>query len=203
MAGTVAHEPGAPSAPIGVVLAGGAGRRMGGDKATVELDGRPLLAYPVAALQAAVGEVAVVAKRETALPSGLDPRVRVWIEPDEPRHPLAGVLHALRQAPGRALIVLAGDLPLVDRQTLRALAEVDARGSAGILPSAGGRLHPLCARYDPPALAGLERADFESPAQRIAEQLGMRVLEWPDERPFFNVNAPEDLLTASALLSRR
>jgi len=54
--------------PVGVVLAGGAGRRIGGDKATVELAGRPLLLYPLAAVRAVLRDVAVVAKRVTALP---------------------------------------------------------------------------------------------------------------------------------------
>ena len=54
---------------VGVVLAGGPGRRMGGDKAVVALDGRPLLLYPLAALRAAgIADVALVAKRATELP---------------------------------------------------------------------------------------------------------------------------------------
>lgn len=76
---------------IGAVLAGGDGRRIGGDKAVVELDGRPLLHYPLAVVRAALGNVAVVAKSATSLPP-LDSGVAIWLEPDEPRHPLAGIL---------------------------------------------------------------------------------------------------------------
>ena len=36
--------------PIGVVLAGGSGRRIGGSKAIVKLRGQPLITYPLAAL---------------------------------------------------------------------------------------------------------------------------------------------------------
>jgi len=47
---------------IGAVLAGGAGRRLGGSKATVQLGGRPLLAYALGALRGALehGRGAVV-----------------------------------------------------------------------------------------------------------------------------------------------
>jgi len=61
------------------------------------------------ALRAALGEVVVVAKRSTPLPE-LD--VPVWIEPDEPRHPRAGIVHALERARGRSVLACAADLPL-------------------------------------------------------------------------------------------
>ncbi|MGB2712363.1 MAG: NTP transferase domain-containing protein, partial [Conexibacter sp.] len=112
--------------PIGVVLAGGAGRRIGGGKAVVALHGTPLLAYPVAALQAVLAEVAIVAKADSELPRL--PGVAVWIEPDEPRHPLAGVVHALERAQGRAVLVCAGDLPFVSAALVRELRDADADG---------------------------------------------------------------------------
>ena len=49
-------------AAVGVVLAGGRGLRMGGSKLSLVLCGRPLIAYPIAAMQAAVRDVAVIAK---------------------------------------------------------------------------------------------------------------------------------------------
>src|SRR5581483_281554 len=97
--------------PIGVVLAGGAGRRIGGSKAQVLLRGRPLIHYPLAVLRAALDEVAVVAKGDTELPELGG--VELWIEPDEPRHPLAGILHGLRRAGGRAVLACAADMPLI------------------------------------------------------------------------------------------
>jgi molybdenum cofactor guanylyltransferase len=189
-------------APIAVVLAGGVGRRIGGDKATVELDGRPLLLYPLATLHAAFDEVAVVAKPETVLPA-LDPDVRVWREGDDHHHPLVGVTYALRCAHGRPVVVVAADMPFVSRALVTALARERARGAPAVVPRAVGRLQPLCARYDPPALAALAGFDPAARAQDVVAALGPRVLDWPDDEPFFNVNAPEDLLHAAALLGGR
>src|SRR4051794_783638 len=107
--------------PIGVVLAGGAGRRLGGGKAVVDLDGRPLLAYPRGALRAGAGAAAVVARSATGLPQ-LDSAVRIWLEPDEPRHPMTGVVRALKEARGRAVLCVAVDLPLVPPGVLRRIA---------------------------------------------------------------------------------
>ena len=105
---------------VGAVLAGGAGSRLGGSKAAALLAGRPLLSYPLAALRAAVGEVAVVAKADTELPA-VGYGVLIWREPDEPRHPLAGIVEALRRAEGRPVVVLACDLPFVTAELVREL----------------------------------------------------------------------------------
>jgi len=123
------------NAPIGAVLAGGAGRRIGGGKAIVELHGRPLLSYPVGVLQAVLGEVAVVAKPQTELPDL--PGVHVWHEPEEPHHPLAGIVHALQQADGRAVLVEDPE-PGAVRFAAALLGE-----TVRSLEQPEGRVHPL------------------------------------------------------------
>jgi molybdopterin-guanine dinucleotide biosynthesis protein A len=188
--------------PIGVVLAGGVGRRIGGDKAIVELEGRPLLHYPLNVLRAVLDDVAVVAKPSTVLP-GLDPDIAIWLEAEEPRHPLAGIVHALRCAGGRPVVVVAGDMPFVTRSLVAALARERARGAVAVVPRAAGRLQPLCARYDPRALTALAACDFTAPLRDVVAGLSPRIVEWPDDEPFFNVNHPEDILQAAALLDGR
>jgi molybdenum cofactor guanylyltransferase len=186
--------------PVGIVLAGGDGRRIGGDKAIVELEGRPLVIYPLEALHEVCDDVAVVAKRDTVLPS-LGSVADVWIEPDEPRHPLCGIVHALQLAGGRSVIVVAVDLPLVDAPTLRLLVDT-ARDGAPVVPRAHGRLQPFCALYTTGALPGLESFDPDERATDVVERLGAIVVEPEDDTAFFNVNRPEDLLHASVLLRR-
>jgi molybdenum cofactor guanylyltransferase len=188
---------------IGAVLAGGSGRRIGGDKATVELEGRPLVHYPLSVLRAVLDEVAIVAKQSTVLP-GLDVEIAIWLEPDEPRHPLAGVVHALRCARGQPVVAVAGDMPFVTRAVVAALARERSRGAAAVVPRAGGRLQPLCARYEPRALGALAGCDLAAPvADAVVGALAPRILEWPDEEPFFTVKGPEDILHAAALLGGR
>jgi molybdopterin-guanine dinucleotide biosynthesis protein A len=188
-----------PGPPVGVVLAGGLGRRLGGDKAIVELEGRPLVLYPLEALHELCDDVAVVAKRDTLLPplSGL---ADLWIEPDEPRHPLTGVVHALRRAAGRPILAVAVDLPLMDAATLRAIAATDPGGAVAVVPRVHGRLQPLCALYAPAALDGLTAFDEGARVTDVVVGLGIREIEPPDPTPFFNVNRPEDVLQASVLV---
>lgn len=197
--------------PIGVVLAGGSGRRIGGGKAVVELRGTPLVHYPLRALQAVLAEVVVVAKQGSALPPL--PGVPIWIEPAQPRHPLAGIVHALEGAGAtaeldglaREILVSAGDLPFLDPELVERLAHADAQGAAAVVPRAGGRLQPLLARYAPAAYASLEAALRADPLPSLTDAvaaLGPRVIDVDDVRPFFNVNVPEDLLTAAGLFDR-
>jgi molybdopterin-guanine dinucleotide biosynthesis protein A len=188
--------------PIGAVLAGGAGRHIGGDKATIELAGRPLLHYPVAVARASLDEVAVVAKTFTVLPA-LDADVTIWLEADAPRHPLAGVVHALMRARGRPVIVIGGDMPFVTRALVTALVRERPRGAPAVIPQVGGRLQPLCARYEQSALALLTAFDLGAPTEDTVGALGPRLLDWSEEEPFFKVNRPEDLLQAAAMLDTR
>src|SRR4051794_39041160 len=79
---------------IGALLAGGSGSRLGyGSKPGTPLAGRPLAGYPAAALGAVCERVAVICKHDSLLPDL--PGTERWEEPDEPRHPLTGIVHAL------------------------------------------------------------------------------------------------------------
>lgn len=186
--------------PIGVVLAGGAGRRIGGDKALVALDGRPLLHYPLEALRVVLDDVVVVCKEATPLPP-LPAPVSIWCENDPEHHPLIGVAAALREAGGRAILVCAGDMPLVTPEAIRAVLEAPA--ATAVVTRIAGRLQPLFARYEPGALPVFEAMDLAEPATRVIERLDPLVVEIADDNVAHNVNAPEDILHASALLINR
>ena len=189
--------------PLGVVLAGGLGRRIGGGKAIVELDHRPLISYPLEAVWRALGNVAIVAKLDTELPAV--PGATVWIEPEEPRHPLTGILHALSLAEGRPVVVCAADMPFVSQQLVREIAHADARGSSAVVASARGGMQPLLGCYLPAALKPLEaaRRAGDRPLRETVDSLQLVLYEVGDAEALFNVNTPDDLLQAAAMLDRR
>jgi molybdopterin-guanine dinucleotide biosynthesis protein A len=188
-------------APLGVILAGGLGSRIGGGKAMVELAGKPLIQYPCEAMRAAVGEVVVMAKADTELPSLAG--VTVWVEPQAPRHPLIGLMHALDLAEGRAVVACALDLPFVTAEVLRRLIESDPEGAPGVVASSAGEMQPLLGCYQPQARERLRSAGFgpEVPARRAIAAIGARELQVEAE-VLFNINSPDDLLQAAAMLDR-
>jgi molybdopterin-guanine dinucleotide biosynthesis protein A len=188
---------------IGVVLAGGAGRRMGGSKAIVNLGGRPLIAYPLDAIREALGSVAVVAKIDSELPS-LAGAV-IWVEPDSPRHPVTGIVHALELAEGRPVMIVAADMPFVTAELIRAIASRDPGPAPAVVAARGGVLQPLLGCYQPAARELLVTL-INHPEIRLTDAvtaLGPRLHEVADHEALFNVNTPDDLLQAAAMLDRR
>ena len=186
-------------APLGVVLAGGRGSRLGGGKATVALADRPLLLWALDALRPVVAEAVVVAKPRTPLPALDD--VEVWREPQEGFHPRHGIVHALRRAGGRTLLVVPVDMPLVPPALLALLLDAVSAGVPAAIPRAGGRLHPLCGAFTPGALAGLAAADPDEPLTRTLEALGSVVVGAGEHAAsMVNVNTPSDLARAEVLL---
>ena len=201
MAGPGSAVPNPGANPVGVVLAGGSGRRIGGSKAIVELDHRPLITYPVDAMWRALGNVVIVAKISTELPSA--PGISIWLEPEEPRHPLTGIVHALTLAEGRRVLVCAADMPLVTPALIRAIARVEAGPAGAVVASHRGELQPLLACYAPSALPALAGA---GPTVALREAVaGLEPVLYQVEDPdlLFNVNTPDDLLQAAAMLDRR
>ena len=188
------------SKPVGVVLAGGVGSRMGGAKATVELAGRPLISYPLEALAAALDDVAVLVKADTELPSL--PGATVWVEPQVHHHPVVGILQALALAGGRPVLVCALDLPFVSPELVRRLAAEDPAGAPAVVASRGGAMQPLLGCYQPTALRLLGPA-VDRPLRELVAAIKPRLFEVEDPDALFNVNAPDDLLRAAATLDRR
>jgi molybdopterin-guanine dinucleotide biosynthesis protein A len=187
--------------PVGVILAGGRGRRMGGSKATVELRGVPLISYPLEAMTPVLDDVVVLAKADTQLPSL--PGATVWIESHPQHHPLVGIVQAISLAGGRAVLVCAADLPFVTPLLIRALALEDAEGAPAVVAVSAGLMQPLLARYEPEALRLLPGTPGDRPLREHVSAIGPKLLEVDSPEALFNVNAPEDLLSAAAILDHR
>jgi molybdopterin-guanine dinucleotide biosynthesis protein A len=177
---------------VGIVLAGGRGRRMGGHKASRLLAGRPLAAYPAEALAAVCPRVALVG------PGPELPGVELWDdEPAEPRHPLTGIVHALRRA-GDSILVCAADMPFVTPEALRAL--VEAGGDA--VAVADGVMQPVLAVYTPASLGALTAAPPGVPLTRTVEALNPARIGTP-AAACRGIDTPEELAEAEAQLSAR
>lgn len=173
------------------VLAGGRGRRLGGAKPGADLAGRPLVAWPLEAARAAGLEAVVVAKARTPLPP-LD--VPVWTEPDEPSHPLAGLVFALERA-GGPVVAVACDMPHVGAELLARLAA--AEGTAAARAD-----HPFPARYEPAALPVLRDVlAREAPAREALAALAPAEIGAPDAA-LAGVNTAQELAVAAARVAR-
>ncbi len=189
---------------VAVVLAGGAGRRLGGvDKAGLVVGGRPLLNRVLAAAAGAAGRLVVVGP-----PRAVDlGRAVIFLEEDEPGGgPVPAVAAALDAAGGAAVVLLlAVDLPLLTTADLSRLVDALAASdpSVGAVAAAdpSGRPNPLLAAYRCDALRR-EAAAIESPAGAPAARLLPPQVTVVDLGPeaTLNVNTPDDLARAARLI---
>ena len=175
-----------------VILAGGRGSRIGGDKALVQLAGRPLISYPLAAARAAGLDTVVVAKSHTRLPP-LD--VPVILEPDAPVHPLLGVITALTKLP--TIVAIPCDMPLLRPSDLAALAAT-AQDLAVLWPN-----QPFPSLYRRALLPQLREALEANQSMRAMQAqslLAPALVSSTDSAPQISVNTAADVARAETLL---
>jgi molybdopterin-guanine dinucleotide biosynthesis protein A len=194
---------------IGLILAGGRARRMGGgDKALRPLAGRPILAHVVERLRGQCDGLLLSANGDPARLMAFGLPVVADAVPDF-AGPLAGVLAGLDWAAANRpdaghLISVAADTPFIPDDLAARLRQAhDAAGLPLACAASAGRRHyavclwPVALRDDlRRALAAGERR-----LGRLIEGHGVAVAEWPatPRDPFFNVNTPEDLAEAERL----
>ncbi|MFY0636250.1 MAG: molybdenum cofactor guanylyltransferase MobA [Vannielia sp.] len=193
---------------VGVILAGGQARRMGGgDKGLLELGGVPLLQRVVQRLAPQVEAVCLNANGDAARFDGYG--LPVVADPVEGfAGPLAGVLAGMRwaQAEGASHVVsVAADTPFFPRDLAERLI-AGAAGSSPVLAAVreAGRVRrqPTFGLW-PVALADDLEAALGEGLRKVVhwtERHDGREVVFGSSDAFFNVNTPEDLAAAELML---
>lgn len=181
-----------------IVLAGGASRRMGREKATmVGPDGRTLLACAVDAVRAAGAEDVVVAAGDnlTALAGAVPDGVTLVQDARPGLGPIGGLEAGLRHAGHPWSIAVACDMPTIDPAILRDLVGRADEAWDAVVPVADGWLQPLHAAYHRRALPALQAALAENRLglTRALDALNVLRVEAPSGATYRNVNTPADL----------
>lgn len=180
-----------------VILAGGAGRRMGGqDKGLLRLNGRPLIQHVLERLAPQCDTILININRnrqayaefglpllEDSLPGGLGP--------------LAGLLTALEHSQSEYVISVPCDTPQLPRDLVaRMLESLQRNGAEVCTVDDGERLHPVIL---------LVRRSLRTSLRHYLESGGRKVHDWFysrshctvdfSEQPeaFININTPEQL----------
>lgn len=197
-------------ATLGLLLAGGRSTRMRGeDKSLARLCGQPLIAYAWDRLAGQCRAMAVSVNRDPE-------RFAIFgapLLPDDPPDgagPLAGVLagleHARAHTQATHVVSLPVDTPFAPRDLVSRLqAARRATGAEIVTARSGRRAHHVVALWSVDLAAELRAALVGRGVRRVESFTSGRKatqVDWPlgDYDPFFNVNTPEDLVRAEAIV---
>ncbi len=201
------------TAPLGVILAGGLARRMGGgDKGLLHLGGQTILRHVINRLEPQVAALAINANGDPARFAAYDvPVVADSIEGFV--GPLAGVLAGLDWAAEQgadSIVTAAADTPFFPTDLVTGL-KLSGQGMAQPLvlaatpdPQKGQVRHPTFGLW-PVALRDDLRAALVGGLRKVVlwtDRHGGREALFPIGQidPFFNVNTPEDLHRAEEMV---
>jgi molybdopterin-guanine dinucleotide biosynthesis protein A len=198
---------------LGVVLAGGLARRMGGgDKASIRIGGVTILERVIACLNPQCCRLILNANGDATRFAATGLVVVPDSVPDHPG-PLAGILAGLDFAADHAppikwVVSVPSDCPFLPRDLVARLhqARIEAGASLACARS-GERRHPVVGLWPVALREDLRHALTGEGARKVedfAAHYGVGIAAWPAAPidPFFNVNTPEDATAAARLVAQ-
>jgi molybdopterin-guanine dinucleotide biosynthesis protein A len=195
---------------VGLVLAGGLARRMGGgDKALIRIGNETILARTLARFSPQVEGVVINANGDPARFAAFELPIVADSVPDF-AGPLAGILAGLdwvaANQPGIEWVVsVPGDCPFLPRDLVTKLHAARTReGKALACAHSGDWRHPVVGLWQVALREDLRHAVSAEELRRVevwTARHGVALADWPAEPvdPFFNVNTPEDVEKATRL----
>ena len=201
---------------LGLVLAGGLARRMGGgDKARIEIGGISILDRVLATLSGQTTEIIINANGDPKrfADTGLE------VVPDNVAGfagPLAGILTGLDWLAAQDngvewLVSVPGDCPFLPENLVERLHIARRKMGAGVplaCARSGEWRHPVVGLWPLTLRADLRKALVDEDLRKIevwTARHGVAIADWPDQPidPFFNVNTPEDAALAEQVAAQQ
>jgi len=196
----------------GVILAGGASQRLEKNKALERIGGKALIERVVESLVPLTTEVlAVVARPEQATALRLPPSVRVVSDRYPGGGSLGGIFTGLEASAEPWSLVVACDMPFLNRELLCHLIKESSNVDA-VVPCLGGQPEPLHTLYSKACLAPMERMlrDGDLKIAPLFEAVRVRYVDEetidridPRHLSFFNINTQADLEEARAYFRQK
>jgi molybdenum cofactor guanylyltransferase len=197
---------------LGVILAGGLARRMGGgDKAFIRIGETTILDRVIARLTPQCDQLILNANGDPARFADIKLRVVADEALDYPG-PLAGILAALdwtaAHAPQVAWVAsVPSDCPFLPHDLVEKLHRARIAASTPIACATSSQTHPVIAVWPVALREDLRRAVRNEGVRKVESFIarhGMALASWPTAPvdPFFNVNTPEDIAEANRIAAQ-
>jgi len=198
-----------------VILAGGAGSRLGKEKSLVEFDGRPLIQWSVEKLAPFVEDVVVVARgpEQAKQLEDLIPNAVIAIDSISGYGPVAGLAAGMGKARNEYVLAIGCDLPFLNADVIDLLFELAQGWDAAVPTRENGMMEPLHSVYKRDALLSACQKAMNRGERRIRAPLTilrvkcvavelLKILD-PELLTFFNLNTRKDLDLARCLWVQR
>lgn len=187
---------------LGVILAGGASRRMGGtDKFLMLLKNKPILEHIIDRLRPQVSDLIINSNNPDVLNQydlEVVPDIKAGLGP------LGGLSAALSYAKRKGyekIVTVPCDTPFIPNDFLEKLLNND--NQKAVVAKSSGRLHPVIGLWHV-SILGDVKASLENNNHKmmtLIKELGADEQTWDTPLdPFININTPEDLKEAEKRL---
>lgn len=179
----------------GFVLAGGESRRMGVDKGTMKLNGKPMIEHAIQALIPCTKPIIILANTNKFNHFGYP----VFSDDIKNSGPLAGICKGLSISNTEWNAFVCCDSPYINTELISFLISQKEDFEA-VVPSYKGRIYPLSAIYKLSTLSVFQN-QLDHQKLRVKDALlsiNVKTIELTEEMPFFNkklltnINTPED-----------
>jgi len=181
----------------GIILAGGENRRMGTDKAFLEIDGRPMIEHILGVFAGLFKKTIIVTNTPDRYRNY---GVEVTSDALEIRGPLTGIYSGLLRSTDEYNFVAACDMPFLNPRLISYMGEI-ASGHDAVVPQFNGYLEPLHAIYRKGLLSVME-AQIRKQDRRIRglfDHIAVRYVTEEEivrfdsmKRSFRNLNTPKE-----------
>jgi molybdopterin-guanine dinucleotide biosynthesis protein A len=186
----------------GLVLAGGKSVRMGRDKSSINWHGKEQQYYLADLLEPFCAAV-FISRREEQIETNHN--YKILVDSYTGIGPYGAILSAFTFQPDIAWLVVACDLPLIDKNILSYLLENrDTSKMATTFQSPfDGLPEPLITIWEPksyPVLLSFLSNGYTCPRKVLIKTDDVHILQPPDANSLMNVNTPEDFAKAEQLI---
>ena len=188
-----------------IVLAGGKGLRLGRNKALETINSTSLLEQAISQLSFLNSDIVIVAAENQSFPGlTVHSRLRIVTDTYPGKGPLVGIYTGLTASDSFFNLVVACDMPFLNRGLLQYMLEV-ADNYDAVVPRLGNMIEPLHAIYTRNCLAPAESMIKQGhmSVHQLLPLLKVRYIEAdeidrfdPEHQSFFNINTRTDLETA-------
>ncbi len=190
-----------------IVLAGGRGKRLGGEKHSEVVAGSSVIQRAVERVQSLSNETLVVISRRQSASAFSYPGTTTVLDLFPESGSLGGIYTGLVHASYARNLVVACDMPFLNVDLLRYMVDISP-GYDIVMPRLGNQTEPLHAVYSRECIGPMEKLIRAGDLRiaRVFDQVRVRYVEEresdrydPARLSFFNINTIKDLEKARSI----